>query len=83
MIPAAPPSLPIVVAITGASGAVYATRLLQILSRADRQVHLTISPSGAAVVKQELGLTVDIRRPDLGKLLSTVPEYVRRQSFLD
>lgn len=64
------------IAITGASGAVYATRLLQLLSNADRQVHLTISPSGAAVIYQELGLTIDVRKPDLPKLLSTVPKYV-------
>ncbi|GAB5406308.1 MAG: UbiX family flavin prenyltransferase [Aureliella sp.] len=45
---------PIVLAITGASGAIYAGRLLQILLARGQQVHLTISPSGAAVVKQEL-----------------------------
>lgn len=47
---------PLVLAITGASGAVYAVRLLQILLANDREVHLTISPSGAAVIGQELGI---------------------------
>ena len=69
-------SLPIVVAITGASGAVYATRLLQVLAAADRMVHLTISPSGAAVIGQELGLRLDVRRPDLAALLGCVPSYI-------
>jgi 4-hydroxy-3-polyprenylbenzoate decarboxylase len=63
------PVLPLVVAITGASGAVYATRLLEMLLRAGRNVHLTISPSGAAVIKQELGIAIDPARPDLAKLL--------------
>ena len=36
----------LVVAITGASGAIYATRLLQVLVNSGRRVHVTISPSG-------------------------------------
>jgi 4-hydroxy-3-polyprenylbenzoate decarboxylase len=50
----------IVVGITGASGAVYAVRLLQVLVAAGREVQLSISPSGATVIRQELGLTVDL-----------------------
>ena len=46
--------LPLVLAITGASGAVYAVRLLQLLCNAKVAVHLVISPSGAAVIQQEL-----------------------------
>jgi 4-hydroxy-3-polyprenylbenzoate decarboxylase len=53
-------SLPIVVAITGASGAVYATRLLQVLLSSGRDVHLTISPSGKSVLAHELGLSLDL-----------------------
>lgn len=51
---------PLVVAITGASGAVYATRLLEVLVNTGHEVHLTISPSGQVVLKQELGLSVDL-----------------------
>jgi 4-hydroxy-3-polyprenylbenzoate decarboxylase len=51
---------PIVLAITGASGAVYAVRLLETLLAAGREVYLTISPSGAAVVEQELGVSLDL-----------------------
>lgn len=46
--------LPIVVAITGASGAIYGVRLLEQLLNAEREVHLTISESGRQVVRQEL-----------------------------
>ncbi|QDS93421.1 putative aromatic acid decarboxylase [Roseimaritima multifibrata] len=59
----------IVVAITGASGAIYAVRLLQILAKAGQTVHLTISPSGAAVIKQELDLSIDLSNFDPHPLL--------------
>ena len=60
---------PLVVAITGASGAPYAVRLLQALTVVNVPVHLTISPSGAAVIHQELGLQVDLESPDLDGLV--------------
>lgn len=57
--PACPsPARPIVLAITGASGAVYATRLLCALLAERVPVHLTISDSGSAVVRQELEVEV-------------------------
>ncbi len=65
----------VVLAMTGASGAPYAIRLLQVLSRSPVEIHLTISPSGAAVIRQELGLTVDVRRPDLEELLRFRPAW--------
>jgi 4-hydroxy-3-polyprenylbenzoate decarboxylase len=49
---------PIVLAITGASGAAYGVRLLQQLLIANQSVHLIVSPSGAAVIAQELGFQV-------------------------
>ena len=52
--------LPWIVAVTGASGAVFARRLLQCLLQADCDVHLVISPAGAEVILQELGLTLDL-----------------------
>jgi 4-hydroxy-3-polyprenylbenzoate decarboxylase len=58
----------IIVGITGASGAVYATRLLEILVRAGRRVHLTVSPAGAEVLKTELGVSVDLENFDAGQL---------------
>ena len=49
------PPLPICLAMTGASGAPYAVRLLQVLCRSGHTVHLTISDSGAQVLRAELG----------------------------
>lgn len=56
--------LPIVLGVTGASGAVYAVRLLDVLLRKGRDVHLAISPAGAAVIEQELGVRIDADRFD-------------------
>ena len=50
----------IVLGMTGASGAIYAVRLLQVLLEADQHVHLAISPAAQLVIKQELGLSVDL-----------------------
>jgi flavin prenyltransferase len=52
----------IVLAITGASGAIYALRLLQVLVAAEMRVHLTISPSARLVLLQELGFDLDLDR---------------------
>ncbi|TWT96999.1 putative aromatic acid decarboxylase [Botrimarina colliarenosi] len=56
--------LPLIVGVTGASGAAYAVRLLEVLLRSGRDVHLSISPSGAAVIEQELGIKVDLNHFD-------------------
>jgi 4-hydroxy-3-polyprenylbenzoate decarboxylase len=48
--------IPIVLAITGASGAVYAVRLLQQLAALRHAVELVISPSGFEVIDHELQL---------------------------
>jgi flavin prenyltransferase len=69
----------IVVAITGASGAIYAVRLLQVLLQSDVEVHLTISSSGAAVIREELGLTVNVRQPNLQELIGYVPIWSESQ----
>jgi flavin prenyltransferase len=55
---------PLVLAMTGASGAPYAVQLLRVLCRAGRTVHLTISTSGAQVLREELGLAVALDRFD-------------------
>jgi len=50
----------IVVGITGASGMIYAVRLLEVLITAGYDVHLSISLSAQTVIKQELDLNVDL-----------------------
>jgi len=52
----------IVVAITGASGATYSVRLLEVLLAAGCDIHLIISDAAGAVLKQELDLDVDLER---------------------
>lgn len=47
----------IVVAITGASGAAYAKRLLECLASAGTHVHLVISPHGKQLLREELGIS--------------------------
>ena len=54
----------LVVAMTGASGAPYAIRLLQVLCRQGRAVHFTLSPSAAQVLREETDLTVAVNRFD-------------------
>ena len=62
-----------IVAITGASGAAYAVRLLDVLCAAGCDVHLTISPAAALVIKQELGVDVDLDdRQSAGLLLDRI-----------
>jgi len=60
---------PVVLAISGASGAIYATRLLECLIAGGTDVCLTISPPGALVVKQELGLDLDLKNFSIEQLL--------------
>ncbi len=48
----------LVVALTGASGSPYGLRLLEVLLRAGRTVHLAISPAAVEVMEREIGRTV-------------------------
>lgn len=48
-------SRPVVVAISGGSGAVYARRLIQYLCQESISTHVVISSAGRQVVQQELG----------------------------
>ena len=66
-------ALPLVVGITGASGAPYAARLVEVLLAAGREIHLAISPSGQAVIEQELGRRVDLDTFRLDTLLGKAP----------
>jgi 4-hydroxy-3-polyprenylbenzoate decarboxylase len=58
----------LVLALTGASGAPYGVRLLEVLLQAGRTVHLSISPSAVEVIERELDRHVRLDRfewPDL------------------
>lgn len=51
---------PIVLGVTGASGAIYSRRLLHVLLDTNCDVHLSVSPSGKAVFEQELSESLDL-----------------------
>ncbi len=75
---------PLVVAMTGASGAPYALRLLQVLCRSGRTVHLTVSTSGAQVLREETGIALSLTRFDpapLGDLGSGQLIYHHQSDF--
>ena len=55
------PSDDLVVAITGASGAAYGVRLVEVLLDAGRTVHLTISPAAEIVIATELSRTISLK----------------------
>ena len=63
----------LVLAITGASGSIYGTRLLETLLAAGRRVHLTISPAGAQVLAHELDRRVSLENFDPADLLGDEP----------
>lgn len=56
----------VVIAITGASGAIYAKRLLEVLRDAGAEVHLVVSEEAKGIVEEELGVRAD----ELAKLAS-------------
>ena len=49
----------IILAITGASGSLYAVQFLKGLQQADVEIHAIISKAGRLVLQHELGLTPD------------------------
>lgn len=74
----------LVVAITGASGSPYGVRLLDVLLRAGRTVHLVISPAATQVMERELGITIDLTHFDPRLLLKTTdPSRLHYHHFRD
>jgi flavin prenyltransferase len=68
--------LPIVMGITGASGAVYAVRTLQWLLEESRRVHLVVSPDGWTVIRQELGFDRQITADTIGDLIQVTNRFM-------
>jgi 3-polyprenyl-4-hydroxybenzoate decarboxylase len=76
----------LVVALTGASGSPYGVRLLEVLLRAGRTVHLTMSPAAVEVFEREIGRTVRLDRFELSDLMGetaglAAPGQVRYHHF--
>lgn len=67
----------LVLAMTGASGARYGTRLLEVLLRADRNVHLVLSPAAVQVIAQELNRRIDLEHFRLADLIDEPPSTGR------
>jgi 4-hydroxy-3-polyprenylbenzoate decarboxylase len=60
----------VIVAVTGASGALYAQRLLQALAQSEqvREIAFIMSEQGRMLFAHELGVNLSLRRPDLSLL---------------
>lgn len=74
---------PVVLAITGASGVIYGRRLLEVLLKADVDVHLTISESGRLVLAHELGVNVSLKNFELETLVPAAPRKVTYHHYQD
>jgi 4-hydroxy-3-polyprenylbenzoate decarboxylase len=67
----------IVIGITGASGALYAQRVIQLLAEADAEVHLAVSALGRRLLADELGMKrIDLEALSGGRggLVSLYPD---------
>jgi 4-hydroxy-3-polyprenylbenzoate decarboxylase len=78
----------LVLAMTGASGAPYGVRLLEVLLRAGRRVHFTLSPAAVQVIEQELERKVYLDQFAAADLLGdgaewAVPELLHYHHFQD
>src|ERR1700683_4166749 len=53
------PGTPVVIGISGASGAIYGVRMLEALAAQQIPAHLIISKSAALTLKEEIGLSAE------------------------
>lgn len=70
----------LVLGITGASGAAYSLRLLEVLLAAGCDVHVSISPAGQAVLRQELDITLDLAEVRAEQLLHCQHPMMRERT---
>ena len=73
--------LPVVLGVTGASGAIYSRRLLHVLLSANCNIHLSISPSGKAVFEQELGESIDLDNFSAEQFIGTATALPGRLTY--
>lgn len=59
----------LIVAITGASGSIYAIRFLEAILEQYDQIHLTVTENAVSVIQRELGLSFPIDKIDTQALL--------------
>ena len=72
---------PIVLGVTGASGAIYSRRLLHVLLDTNCDVHLSVSPSGKAVFEQELSESLDLDNFSVDQFLGTATPLSGRLTY--
>ena len=72
---------PVVLGVTGASGAIYSRRLLHVLLSANCNVHLSVSPSGKAVFEQELGESIDLDNFSAEQFIGTATALPGRLTY--
>ena len=72
---------PIVLGVTGASGAIYSRRLLHVLLDSNCDVHLSVSPSGKAVFEQELNESLDLDDFSAEQFLKTATPLSGRLTY--
>ncbi len=60
----------LVLGITGASGSIYAVRLLEVLLNAGRHVHVVLSAAGRQVFDHELGRAITEGQPVVEQLIT-------------
>ncbi len=71
----------LVVAITGASGSPYGVKLVQVLLRAGKSVHLVISPAATEVMERELGRKILLDPFEPRSLFPDSEEYFERLHY--
>jgi 4-hydroxy-3-polyprenylbenzoate decarboxylase len=67
----------VVVAMTGASGSIYALRLMERLAEERVPIALTLSEPACRVMAEELDLRVNVDHPDLQKLVGKADAEIR------
>ncbi|PIQ87407.1 MAG: aromatic acid decarboxylase [Candidatus Omnitrophica bacterium CG11_big_fil_rev_8_21_14_0_20_45_26] len=71
---------PFVVAITGASGAVYGVRLMEVLAQAGESIAFTMSNPAKTVIQEEMGINLGhLENPDLYRLWQ--PEILKQITY--
>lgn len=66
----------IIVGITGASGVVYAQRLLQFLGRREYNIHVSMSDAALLVIKYELEIVLNHPNPNLADFLGYTTDNI-------
>ncbi len=66
----------LVLAFTGASGVPYGVRLLDVLLRAGRTVHFTLSPAAAEVLEHEMDIRVKLDQFEVAPLLGQTADRI-------